>query len=687
MDQKTTINVLIVADVLADGEQLINILRKAGLSIHAEAVRNEDYLRERLHLKTWDLLCIFVGNKRLSLAQLHAVLVEMDQDLPALALGITQDCAVPATVLNIAVSNLQDQQQCAQLVHFARNELNNLDVRRSLRKTSAALKELQQRYQLLLDSASDAVCYLHEGLHIYANQAYANLFGYHAGTELRSVPFLDLVDEQDMETVREFLRNPQSSGKSCLFHGVTGADTRTRLNMECAVVPYEEERSQQIIVRPATGNIELQSRMKAQQGKDLLTNLLNRNSLLERIEQAIANAIYERQHSALLLIALTDFDDYSALAGRPAANMLLADAARLLNKAAPDGVVLGRCGDNEFALLLPTARSARNEKLLATIQSTLGDGLQKLLSPGNAINVSAGLAAINELSPAAEIVIARARHNLTMRDMNNSGDLPTDPYGTPEQMFQRLEEAFENEDFVLVFQPVVSLKEDGVQRYEVRIRLQDKGYMISPPRFLELANQHGLGEKIDRWVAEKSLQVLQERGTPNLQLIVNLTHNSIVSPDFLPWLQQRMHDRRQAADNIVVQISELDIVSSPDEVKHFCQQLQQLRIDLSITHFGCTLTPFKYLPHESAAYVKLDKSLLEDIGLNLIQRDKLNTTVNALHAKGLLVIAPMIDQINLLPLLWQANVNFVQGNFLQAPTDKLDFTFVQDEELTLDSFR
>jgi len=211
--------------------------------------------------------------------------------------------------------------------------------------------------------------------------------------------------------------------------------------------------------------------------------------------------------------------------------------------------------------------------------------------------------------------------------------------------------------------------------------------MIYPPRFLQLANQHGLGEKIDRWVAEKSLQVLQERNNPGLQLIINLTHNSIASPDFLPWLQQHMHERRQSAEHIVLQISELDIVSSPDEVNHFCQQLQQLRIDLSVTHFGCTLTPFKYLPHEGAVYVKLDKSLLDDIGLNLVQRDKLNTTVDALHAKGLLVIAPMIDQINLLPLLWQANVNFVQGNFLQEPSDKLDFSFVQDEELTLDSFR
>jgi hypothetical protein len=46
----------------------------------------------------------------------------------------------------------------------------------------------------------------------------------------------------------------------------------------------------------------------------------------------------------------------------------------------------------------------------------------------------------------------------------------------------------------------------------------------------------------------------------------------------------------------------------------------------------------------------------------------------------------MIDHIDVLPLLWQADVNFVQGNCLQEPSDKMDFSFVQDEEITLDSF-
>jgi EAL domain-containing protein (putative c-di-GMP-specific phosphodiesterase class I) len=253
-------------------------------------------------------------------------------------------------------------------------------------------------------------------------------------------------------------------------------------------------------------------------------------------------------------------------------------------------------------------------------------------------------------------------------------------------MFERLEEAFQNEDFVLVYQPIVNLKEDGLERYEVRIRMQDHGHLIYPPRFLELANQHGLGEKIDRWVSARSLQVLQERQNPTLKLTINLTHNSIVSPGFLPWLRQQLQERRLQAKQIILQISELDIISSPEQVTGFCAQLRELGISLSITHFGCTISPFSSLHLGEAEYVKLDKSLLSGIGKDMDQRDKLNITVKSLHALGLLVIAPMIDQIELLALLWQANVNFVQGNCLQEPSADMDFSFVQDEEITLNSY-
>lgn len=693
MDQTPTINVLIVADLLTDGERLVTLLRKSGFSVHAEAVRDEDFLRGRLLLKSWDLLFMSAGNLRLSFDRLQAVLQEMELDLPCIGIGFNPSTqpsleTIADNVFFSGVTDLEDVQQCALLIRLVRHELNALQGRRELRRSTAALKDLQQRYQLLLESSAEAIGYLHDGVHLYANPAYAALFGYTDPAALHSVAFLDLVQEQDVATVQQFLRScRQSPAAHCVFHALTAGGTVTHLSMECALVTYGDERSIQIIVRQLTGNIDQQRRARSLQGQDLVTDLLNRSSLFGRIEQAIATAIYDHQHSALLLFTLNGFEEFVALAGRSASNLLLADTARILGQAVPPHAVTGRSAENEFAVLVPVARGADCERLLSALIQTLNEALQSRQPTGAPITVAAGSAVVNDLAPAAEALLERARRNLTVREAAKSSPLPApEAYGMPGQMYERLEQAFVNEDFVLVFQPVVSLKEDRVERYEIRIRLRDKDQLIYPPHFLELANQHGLGEKIDRWVTEKSLQLLQERDDPNLQLTINLTQNSIGSADFLPWLTQQLNATRLTANRIVLQISELDIISAPERLTQFCNQLQELQIPLSVTHFGCTLSSFKYLPNSGVSFVKLDKSLLDNLGTDPAQREKLNNTVASLHARGVLVIAPMIDHIDLLPLLWQADINFVQGNCLQEPSDKMDFSFVQDEEITLDSF-
>lgn len=693
MDQTPTINVLIVADLLAAGERLVTLLRKSGFSVHAEAVRDEEFLRGRLLHKTWDLLFMRAGNLRLSLDQLQTVLQEMELDLPCIGLGF--DPATQSSLETMAdnvsfssVTNLEDAQQCAVLMRQVRHELNSLQERRKLRRSTAALRDLQQRYQVLLESAADAIGYLHDGVHLHANPAYAALFGYADAAALRSVAFLDLVQEQDVAAVQQFLRaTRQTPDTCCVFHALTAGDTVTRLSMDCALVPYGEERSIQIIVRPLTGNIDQQRRARALQGKDLVTDLLNRSALLTRIEEAIAAAIYDQQHSALLLFSLKGFEDFVALAGRQASNLLLADAARILQQTLPAEAVAGRDAEDEFAVLLPVDRGADSEYLLSSVRMALNGELQGRQPAGAPLSVEAGFAIVNDLAPSAEVILERARHNLTVRETAKwHNHTAPDAYNTPEQMFARLGQALMNEDFALVFQPVVSLKEDRVERYEIRIRLRDEDQLIYPPRFLELANQHGLGEKIDRWVIEKSMQLLQERDDPNLQITITLTQNSISSTDFLPWLMQQLSARRLSSNHIVLQISELDIISAPERLMQFCNQFRELQIQLSITHFGCTLSPFQYLPNTGVNFVKLDKSLLDNIATDPAQREKLKTIVDSLHARGVLVIAPMIDHIDVLPLLWEANVNFVQGNCLQEPSDKMDFSFVQDEEITLDSF-
>lgn len=693
MDQNQVINVLIAAGQLADGEQLVNLLRKAGLSVHAEAVSDLRALHEHLQQRRWDVLLHLPGNPALEAGQLCRLLEDQGLDLSLILLGEPCDSDAlllepPTSCALCAQGDLQDPVHAARLVRTVRHELDALQTRRALRRAQARLTELQRRYELVLDSATDAIAYLHDGLHLHANQAWCTLFGVEDIASLRHQTFLDLVDEADVDTVREALRQARTSAPApCQFTALTAGGTRTRMQLEALPAVYDQQSALQIILRPASGNTAHARQLRLLRSQDLVTGLLNRGGLQARLEAAISQAIEAGGESALALVRLQGFDDYLSLVGRSAANFTLVDAASLLRQATPADAQLAHCGEGEFAVLLSGPEHAVHTHRLQAEAADLNARLQAQLPAGSDLRLSIGSTFINELTPSAELAVDRARHNLTVRENSAPAAVaPEDPYGTPEQMFKRLEQAFAQEDFILVFQPVVSLKEDGLERYEVRIRLQDHGTLIYPPRFLELANQHGLGEKIDRWVCSKSLQLLHERQNPALKLTLNLTHNAVISEEFLPWLQQQMLALRIQAAQLNLQISELDVVSSPAHVARFCTQLRALDIPLSITHYGCTLHPGQYAALDDADFVKLDKSLLHDIGQDAGKRERLNTTVKSLHARGLLVIAPMIDQIELLPLLWQASVNFVQGNCLQEPSARMDFSFVQDEEITLNSF-
>lgn len=687
MNKTPTINVLIIAQQLAEGDKLINALRRAGYSVNAEAVRDESFLRERMVAKRWDFVCLFTDAEQISPERLSIILGELEKDICCLIIGDADLPAIlkaniPRSRIIASLDRLDAAQQANLLTRVVNQELSNLEMRRELRKISSQQKELESRYQSLLRSSADAIAYLHNGLHVFANETHARLLHKSSYHDLVNTSLLDYIEESDVDQLRNFLRKTQfKSTDICIFQLKTPDDSPTiRVSMQCAAVEYDNEPCLQTIMRPATGNVAQQLNARDLLNRDLVTGVLNESGLIAEIDKTISDSLYSDSHAMVTAIGLKGFSDLVAIAGKPAGNLLLADIARKTKELIPSGSQIGRIGADSFAVLSLNADSAQP---LEGLESKLESAIIDLLPSHTAIRIGTGTSAVNELSLDGANVIARALRNLNSK--NQDAKL-TGQRDSTKDMFERLEQAINNENFVLAFQPIVSLKEDGLERYEVRIRLKEKDSLVYPPSFMELANQSGLGEKIDRWVITKSLELLQEQAESSLQLTINLTHNSLVSPHFLIWLSEALHASRVSTDKLVLQISELDMVSFTEQVSQFCHRLSELEIALSITHFGCTLSPFKFLPQEQAKYVKLDKSLLDDIEIDSDKREALGSTVKSLHASGILVIAPMIDKIELLPLLWQANLNFVQGNSLQEPSDRMNYSFVQEEEITLSSF-
>ena len=357
----------------------------------------------------------------------------------------------------------------------------------------------------------------------------------------------------------------------------------------------------------------------------------------------------------------------------------------MLARSLPTNVLVCRCPHYEFALLLTNECSLNANKITEKLKLELQNLASSTIPPQLELHCGVGLAALDELTHSADVLLARARHNLSQYYYIHDFDAP-DPFPVSidsETVLGGIRTGLEENSFRLSFQAIVSLKEDDLQHYEVRCSAPESHGIINSAAMFEYAVRNAYGEQIDRWVIRQALRLLQFKRQENLQLTVNLSQNSLVSAEFFPWLQEELKEFPNLQTQLLFQLSEIDVLISQHHMNYFCQQLEALQIQLCINHFGCTPNPFRYLPLVRAQRVKLDVSLLEKINESAIRRKRLGDTVAKLHEHGLRVTAGMVEQMIYLPTLWRANINFVQGNCFQAPSGQMDFEFSKSASLSI----
>lgn len=414
--------------------------------------------------------------------------------------------------------------------------------------------------------------------------------------------------------------------------------------------------------------------------RDALTGLYEQDFLSQQVDKVLHRCRAAPVEATLALLQLENFYEIRRWVGKSEASLLLSDIARLLEKSLPDKAVLCHCEHYEFAVLLLDECSVNARLITDRVKLAMQSAVSASIPPQLELKCGIGMAKLGRQIPSADVVFARARHDLGLHHHRSDVPLPQIP---PAAALRCLRQALRDNQLRLSYQAIACLKEDGLQHYEIRTHLAHSDAELPAVTLFESAVQNAMGEAIDRWVIEQALHVLQHEGRRTLRLTVSLTQNSVVSPKFFHWLECRMKHFGSCAEQLVLQISEIDVLIAQHHMDYFCHKLELLNINLSISQFGCTADPFRYLPLLRAHSVKLDITLTKKLSMNSIKFQRLNHTISQLHEAGLRVIAAMVDDMSLLPVLWRSKVNFVQGYCLHKPASTMDFVFLKEQTLTL----
>lgn len=685
--EKKTIRLLILEDSQNEAERLVSLFRNAGRATRVHRLTSSDDLAEALQ-QSWDLLISSPTSEHLDPSEAITAIRRQAKDIPAIQLITNNDSEAITEALMLGAQDALPQGDDERLILVANRELANLEERRARRAAEIALREAEKRCQLLLDSSVDAIAYVHDGMHIYANRAYLQLFAYEDPDELEGMPMIDLIASADQVRFKDFLKSyADDTGNTDLDCSGVKADGRAfRSRMSLSPATYDGEPCIQVVLRAEQDNAELEERLREISSQDLVTGLFNRSHFLELMDNAAQRAVSDGQVATLAYLRLDRYSDIVGEVGVAGIDILLTDLANLLRSHFDGNVRLARFGDDVFTALIEGATPEQRQENLDTLREQVEGHLFDVGGRTVQTTLSIGVAALGEQTAKAQDVVDRA-HRCADELRGNAIKIfnPADELAAAAgrgDLIALVQHALENNNFRLLFQPIISLRGDSDEHYEVLLRLLNpQGEEVPPAAFLNAARETGLAEKIDRWVILNSIKLLAEHRSKghSTRLFVHLSSSSIQDQTLLPWLSVALKAARLPSDSLIFQISEPDAVTYLKQAKALTEGLAELHCKVGLGQFGCAINPFNSLKYLQVDFVKIDGSFTQDLS-SAESQDALKTLLASLHAQAKMTIVPFVESASVLATLWQAGVNYIQGHYLQGPSQSMDYDFSAGDE-------
>ena len=409
---------------------------------------------------------------------------------------------------------------------------------------------------------------------------------------------------------------------------------------------------------------------------DPLTDLGNRHLLQERLTLEIETARVNRHVLALLFIDLDGFKLINDNLGHSAGDLLLKLSADRIRHCLRPGDIAIRLGADEFLVLLPAIRDTQD--LLGLIE-----GLQRRLhDPADIaqeqvrLSASIGVSLYPEHGQTPDSLISaadNAMHEAKRRGRNgylfHSPDMTAQ---TRERMLleQGLLKAIEQQEFRLLYQPMTDLADGHLSGLEALIRWQHPSLgMISPDRFIPVAEECGLIEPLGEWVMRTACRQGQQwlaEGLAVPRLSVNVSVREMRSHDYVERVTAILAETGFPAERLEIEVTE-SIIQSVDHSLRLFTRLKALGVQIAIDDFGTGFSSLSLLRSLPIDRIKIDRAFVQALPDDKHSRELCRTIVQLASSLGMAVTAEGIETQPQRKFLQSLRCEEGQGNLFSHP--------------------
>ena len=561
-----------------------------------------------------------------------------------------------------------------------------------LRQAEAVARESEARWKLALESIGDGVWdwHIQDGTEFYSDRL-LQICGYGAG-ELNSDPdeFDDRTHPEDIPALNQ-ARLDHFEGRAPLYQSerrILCKDGSWKWVLSRGMVISRDADGKPLRMLGTFTDISdrkaAEALIRQQAFYDTLTGLPNRRMLRDRLEQEIKRSNRDQQELAILFIDLDHFKEVNDTLGHDRGDMLLIEAGRRIQACVRASDTVARMGGDEFTVILAELPSSSQlDSILQKMLRALGAVFQL----GNEqVFVSASIGITMYPTDATEIEDLLKNADQALYVAKGAGrnrfsfftSALQEAAVTRVRLASDLRTALAEQQFYVVYQPIVELATGAIHKAEALIRWNHpKRGLVSPAAFIPVAESSGLIVQIGAWVFQQAAQQVQawrQTLADDFQISVNKSpvqfhHSGAKGTNWADYLSAL----GLPGDSIVVEITEGLLLDTSANVGSTLLALRAAGIGVSLDDFGTGYSSLSYLQKFDIDFVKIDQSFVRNLTTNSTELALCRAIVVMAHALGMRVIAEGVETAEQRDLLASVDCDFVQGYLYSKPLDASAF--------------
>jgi diguanylate cyclase (GGDEF)-like protein/PAS domain S-box-containing protein len=429
----------------------------------------------------------------------------------------------------------------------------------------------------------------------------------------------------------------------------------------------------------ALDHVEKQDRLNYLAYYDELTGLANSSLFLERVAQHMRGAVNSGDKLALVLIDLQRFKNINSSFGRAAGDRLLRQVAQWLTLNFGDANLLARMGADHFGVVLTELK--RKSGLTQRIEQSMDALLKHSFSLNDAkfhIACKVGVAVYPDDGSDADTLFKNAEAALVKAKVAGDRYLFYAQRMTASMVGRftletQLREAVEKQQFVLHYQPKVSLLSGKLTGAEALIRWNNpRAGLIAPGEFIPVLEETGLIHEVGRWALHKVIEDhlrWRAAGLPPLRIAANVSALQLRSRSFIDEIRAAIGTDSSAAAGLELEITESLIMADVEFSTASLKAIRATGVTIAIDDFGTGYSSLSYLSKLPVDTLKIDRAFVSDMeghqGVLVV-----STIINLAHSLNLKVVAEGVETAKQSELLRTLGCDEMQGYVFSKPVPR-----------------